>query len=207
MFGYVRYLSYLCIVEKEVFMDRETKTLRNGSQLIDVISSLKGGALVSLTSLTDVHINDFRIHGRVLKWCKQTMQVGVKYERAVNTRLHRIGIWNCFKSSSLPYGTWVIPNRILKYEGRTYARFYPVQNSDRKVCYFIDGRIATARESEIIAAFEQYAKPCSHKQAFFGLQEKQVGVRNYRIEHILEMSAEGTRYVIEFSRKMSSVAR
>ena len=188
-------------------MDRETKTLRNGSQLIDVISSLKGGTLVSLTSLTDVHIDDFRIHGRVLKWCRQTMQVGVKYERAVNTRLHRIGIWNCFKSSSLPYGVWVIPNRILKYEGRTYARFYPVQNSDRKVCYFIDGRIATARESEIIAAFEQYSKPYSRKQSFFGLYEKQVEVRNYRLENILELSAEGTKYVVGFSRKVCSVAR
>ena len=70
----------------------DTRTIRSQWQLISALGNIKGGTLVTLTTLTSVQIDDFRIHGKVLKWCRQTMQVGVSYEKAINTRLDRIGL-------------------------------------------------------------------------------------------------------------------
>lgn len=185
----------------------DTRTIRSQWQLISALGNIKGGTLVTLTTLTSVQMDDFRIHGKVLKWCRQTMQVGVSYENAINTRLGRIGFDKSFKSDSLPYGRWVIPNRVIKHNGQYYGRFYPVNNDNKKVCYFIDGRIATARESEIISNYEIYVKPYSTKQARYGLTENQVNLRNYRFDSILELNAEGKSYKVEFSRRVASVTR
>lgn len=176
------------------------KNLKHRFQLVKLLKGLKGGTLVTLTTLTPVRIENCPIKGHILKWCKQTMQVGVSYENAINIRLSRLGFGQTFKSNPLPYGKWLIPNRVIDYNGRKYARFYPVRNANTKVCYFIDGRFATAKESEVISMYEQYNAMYSDKQKRHGLSENQVELRNYRFESILGLTAEGNSYKMEFSR-------
>lgn len=190
---------------KEMEDKTMTKDITKREELIDLLKSIKGGTMVYLTTATTLKINDWRIRGKVIKFCQQSIQVGASYERSVNHRLEKIGLSRIFKADSLPYGRWYIPNRVIKFNGNYLARFYKTANANEKIIYFVNGRIANARESELISRYD--TSVYSSKQARFGLRSHQVEIRNYYLENILSISANGNVYNINIARTSKSYSK
>ena len=162
--------------------------------LISVLANLKGGTMVYLTSLTDVDVPFYHCLGKVQKFCRQSMQVGCSYENSVNNRLERKGFNRAFRSSHLPWGRWLILNRIIEHRGKYYARFYKTANSNPQIVYLVNGRVATPREVRIIKRYDSLYT-FSHRQNQYGLSRmEQINVRNYELTNIISISAEGETY-------------
>ena len=167
------------------------------TDLMNVLANLKGGTIVTLTSLTEVDMPT-SFGGKVYKWCKQSMQVGSSYENSVNNRLARNGYHRNFTARGLRWGRWHILNRIIEHNGLYYARFIKVANTNEQVVYFVNGRQATPRETQIIKRYDTLS--FSRRQAMYGLTTNQTQVRNYHIENILALTAEGQSYeVVRYS--------
>lgn len=176
-------------------------------KFLEVFSKLRGGTMVNLTSITPIDARAIGL-GWVKKYCKQSIQIGCNYENAVNIRLKEQGLMPTFKASSLPFGQWIVPNRVLEYQGRVYCRFYKTRNCNADYKYIINGRLATAEETALIdAKCTEEDMTEIFRQSAYGLRgERFVKVRNYRIDHIIGMSAEGKRYELE-TRFKPSLAR
>ena len=162
--------------------------------LISVLANLKGGTMVYLTSLTDVDVPFYYCLGKVQKFCRQSVQVGCSYENSVNNRLERKGFNRAFRSSYLPWGRWLILNRIIEHRGKYYARFYKTANSNPQIVYLVNGRVATPREARIIKMYDSL-RTFSRRQSMYGLSRmEQTNVRNYDLTNIISISAEGETY-------------
>ena len=162
--------------------------------LISVLANLKGGTMVYLTSLTDVDVPFYYCLGKVQKFCRQSVQVGCSYENSVNNRLERKGFNRAFRSSHLPWGRWLILNRIIEHRGKYYARFYKTANSNPQIVYLVNGRAATPREARIIKMYDSL-RTFSRRQSMYGLSRmEQTNVRNYELTNIISISAEGETY-------------
>ena len=172
--------------------------------LISVLANLKGGTIVYLTSLTDVDVPFYYCLGKVQKFCRQSVQVGCSYENSVNNRLERKGFNRAFRSSHLPWGRWLILNRIIEHRGKYYARFYKTANSNPQIVYLVNGRVATPREARIIKMYDSL-RTFSRRQSMYGLSRmEQTNVRNYELTNIISISAEGETYNVV--RKQPSTA-
>lgn len=163
------------------------------TDLMNVLANLKGGTIATLTSLTEVDMPNI-LGGKVYKWCKQSVQVGSSYENSVNNRLERLGYYRNFTSGRLRWGRWLVLNRIIVHRGQYYARVMKVANTNEQVIYFINGRQATQAESAIIKRYDTLT--FSQRQAHYGLTNRQTQVRNYHIENILALTAEGQTYEV-----------
>jgi hypothetical protein len=161
--------------------------------LMGILSNIKGGTMVYLSTLTTLDVPSI---GRVQKYCKQSIQVGCSYENSVNNKLAKEGFKKTFKSGRLPWGRWFILNRIITHNGYYYARFYKTNNACEKITYIVNGREATPQEVVVIKVYDTEIP--SAKQSRYGLTDikKQSRVRNYRLDTILSISADGETYKV-----------
>ena len=170
-------------------MKQITKT-----DLVGLLSNIKGGTMVYLSTLTTIELPKYLNMGKVQKYCKQSIQVGCTYENCVNNKLGRLGLDRNFVTQSLKWGRWFIFNRVIVHRGMFYARFYKTANANEQIAYFVNGRQATPQEIEIIKVYDGSFKDFSQKQSRYGLTTDQVRVRNYHIENILSISTSGEVY-------------
>lgn len=163
------------------------------TELLNVLTNIKGGSMVNLTSLTQIEIPYF---GIVQKWCKQNIQIGSSYENSVNNRLAKLGLGRNFRTSRLRWGKWVVLNRIITHNGNYYARFFKIPNANAKIIYFVNGRQANFLETAIIKRYDNGRGVFSMRQANFGLTNGQTQVRCYNINNILAINADGKNYEV-----------
>ena len=171
-----------------------------------VVSTIKVGTLVRLTTLTTPKMNKRGnpYFDRVQKLCVQTAQWGYSYENAVNNRLDKIGENADFVADKLSWGEWVIPNKVITHKGELYLRFYTTENANMQVLYLLDGRVATAEETKAILTFiPQRAE--SKRQSESGLTEHQVQPMSIKVENIVRVVGGGK--TIEQTAKIDNLAK
>lgn len=163
--------------------------------LLNAISQVKGGTLGNIVTATEPVMrkkgNPLADH-KVVKVSKYAIQLATSYENSVNNRLKKEGTAPTFETSSLPYGEWVIPNRVLVGKDDLQLRMTLVRNGKTEVCYFVDGRLATEDEANTIITFSQ-KRTAPNTQLACGIQSD-VKVANVKFRNILSLRADGIDY-------------
>lgn len=162
-------------------------------QFINKLKSHKGTAILGIVAETPVQA---RRQGNPYREIKRRVHrhviCGASYQKAVE----RQG-GDGFKSDGLPYGEFIVKNKVIKtdsgFQLRTVSRS-PRVGKPLSEKYFADGQ----EISQTVAS--QFIRPHygSVKQAEKGVTGKrQVRVRNYRFENIKEVHFGGETFELE----------
>ena len=161
-------------------------------ELFNLLKNIVGCQFAHAIFMTEVKLPKKVGLGVVTKRFEGEIQLNYSYQNAVNNRLEKQGNAPSFKSDSLPYGKWEIPNKVIMTKNGRQMRYYSVKGAHCKVEYFVDGNEANASQLEIIKAYQ--AAKHSKKQAQSGLSENQVYAQNVKFENVLELKANGEHY-------------
>ena len=163
-------------------------------QLIEEMLKVRSGEICTLETLSIVKMNkrNNSFYNRVVKYVECQMQWGYNYQNATNNHLEKKGLEREFVADSLPFGEWVVPNKVITHKGESYLRFYTLNNNyNTKVVYFIDGREATKEEIEEMKPFLPKVAE-SQKQSEMGLDmREQVKPRTYKVGSIISIKVDG----------------
>ena len=121
------------------------------------------------------------------------VQINANYENAVNNRLPKgDGNGEKFVAESLPWGEWLVPNKIISHKGKYYIRLYVTKSVKKETSYYLDG----VKTDENIAAEIRENKP-SARQAEVGIDEKDM-VKPFTIcaDNVESMTLGGVTYTI-----------
>lgn len=160
----------------------DTKAVLNG------LTSVAKGAFANIEYRSEVKGVKRLGLGDVTKVVKMNVQLNAEYESSVNRRLEKQGDEPTFKAQGLPFGEWLVPNKVITYNGKLYLRAYSFKNSNPQTTYYINGRVATESETKILV--DHFAKKnpqVSHTQESAGLTENQVKPFAVAFENIISL--------------------
>lgn len=166
------------------------------SQLIRTLAQVKGATMMTLHTVTDPDMpkRNNPLFGRVKKHATINVTFGADYEAGVNRQLSREGNDNAgtFEAEPLPWGSWVVPNKIIEHKGETYVRVTPNPQMKVEVSYTLDGQPV---DTETVKPYLKVRVP-SGRQLETGI-ERDVKPRNYKVSSIVGVTTGGTHYEIE----------
>lgn len=170
----------------------------NYAQFLHLLSQPTGARPVGLTTYTDSKArktgNPF---GQIFKHCRSVGFVGAHYESAVNRQLRREDKEGNFSGESLPWGEWLVPNKVISHKGEYYLR---VQTSPgqrqrqpaRVLAYYAPNGEAIPKT--VARSYITVSAP-SAKQAGAGLtSESEIMVRTYKFSSIRRVRINGETY-------------
>ena len=165
------------------------------SEIFNKLNAIEGCKIVAIEYISDVKLlkrGNPLAATNVTKTVKMTAQFNYSYQNAVNNRLERAGAEADFVAESLPWGSWLVPNKFIEKDGIIYVRFYSMKNGAASVSYFVNGEPASEAEIAIIKQFTPTsATKMSNKQSEHGLTENQVRPFNIKIENIINVTYKG----------------
>jgi len=166
--------------------------------LISLVEGVKGCKFADITYFADGGIPQ-KVLGKgviVSKIVRTNCQLNYSYEKAVNNRLEKQGDERVFVAQSLPWGEWLVPNKIITHNGTLYLRYYDVANAETKSLWFVNGRPATAEEFAKILEYlrEKKAKSENKTQTAVGLVENQVKPKVVKFENIMRLVVNGKEW-------------
>lgn len=162
------------------------------AKIFTIVVNANKGSFASLKTLTKVNIpQKLGLGKNVIKYTEKVVQIGANYQSAVNRHYDNEGIDGTFTAEKLPWGEWLVVDKVISHKGKTYYRFYDIDGGVKVQTYFVDGIQATQEQIEVIKAY-QSAKGKSSRQEC----EKKVRPTNVEESNILYLSCGGT-YVSE----------
>lgn len=173
------------------------------SGLLNLITNTSGTCIVGLTALTDAKArktgNPFP-EQKIFKQVRAVGFCGVDYEASVKREADRQGADAImFHGSSLPWGQWLIPNKVITHKGELYLRTQSTPGTRRKqparlICYRdIHGKFISPVDAQPFIP----EKVESSKQANrAGLEGKfnQIWVNTYKFSSLLRVRINGKTY-------------
>lgn len=171
------------------------------SELVALIDAHKGAKPVGIRATTDTKAHKTNNpHGKITKTVRAVGMVGANYEKSVNSQLQKSGIKSEyeFEASKLPWGTWLIPNKVITHKGKLYLRTQTTSGMRRKqaarVLYYRDEKGQFISKEEARKFIPE--KTGSAKQADVGLEEPhaQVWVNTYMFDSLDKIRIGGKTY-------------
>lgn len=177
--------------------------------LYSIISNLKGCQFAHIVTLTEVKKipKKWGFDGAVVtKRFEGAVQLNYTYENAVNNRLEKQGNERTFESAPLRWGEWEIFNKVITHKGARYLRYYGCNTTNKpNVEYFVNGRPATAEETDRLKAYEATKYKASARQSAEGLNTNQVVVRDVAFENVQYLKVGGQTYIKPIPSSLSMV--
>ena len=168
------------------------------SQFADTVTAIKGATFMSLRLRTEPKMRKTNnpYFGRVEKVSQTNVTVGAIYQNSVNRQSEREGNEKAgdFEAMSLPWGQWLVPNKLITHKGKLYLRAQVNAHMVPDVTYEIDGKEATSEQLAELETFIQTRKP-SARQKEQG-NEKEVKPFTVAIENIEEVTESGATYTL-----------
>ena len=177
------------------------------SEFVNVMNNITSCQFCSLSYTTDIdHINKKLAGGRSNTYYGRVssltdisgLQFNANYEKAVNNRLPKgDGEGEKFVAESLPWGTWLVPNKTITHKGATYLRLYQTKATNKEVTFILDGAVVTdpAIIKDIKAAFRPAKE--SNRQAEAGIEaENQVKPFTLNVADIHHIAINGQKLVV-----------
>lgn len=162
----------------------------------NAIVSQKSHTFVSVTYENEVKMAKTHnpYYGRVTKRVVAQMSFYGSYENACNNRIADDGVE--FVADKLPWGEWLIPNKVIVHKGEYYIRLCDINGKKAHTEYFVDGKACTMAQYREFAQFLPKSKP-SAKQSAHGISEdKQVKPRAIKLSCIKEFTMNGVTYTM-----------
>lgn len=166
----------------------------NANVIISEINSLStANPFVTIGYVSEVKLkkNNIFAKGSVTKKSlTKNAQIGYSYENAVNNHLREQGSDAIFKAQSLPWGEWLIENKVITHKDALYLRYYSVANTTTESEYFVDGVAATEEQIAQIKSLLPTKSP-SGTQSEVGLVARQVKPQNVKFDNITLLKING----------------
>lgn len=167
-------------------------------QLVALVQGYPGAVIVGLEALTDARArktgNPF---GEIFKRIRCAAFVGANYQAAVEREAGRQGEdATDFQTEKLPWGTWLIPNKIIVYKGNYYLRTQSTPGQRRKVAARVLGYFDSAGQklvAEKVKPFLPKKTESNKQQEDAGLNET-VWVRTYAVASLERVRIAGQTY-------------
>lgn len=157
------------------------------------ITNISGCKIATITTKTLVKVpKKYGLSGEVTKITHKQVQVGYSYQNAVNNRLSKEGKNTDFVSEPLPWGEWLIPNKLITHKGSIYFRLYDFKGAQNDKMYFVSGNKATEEEVNVIKAYEN-SKSSSSKQGLTA--ENEVRPTAVNIDNVLTFKCGAVDYI------------
>lgn len=168
------------------------------AQFITEFTNARNGQIMSIVTDTEVtwssKANPF-VGSSVRKVSVRSAKVGCDYERVVNNREEKANGQRTFTAAPLPWGQWLVPNKVITHNGNFYIRVTSNGNI-AKTEYYINGVKATDTEVATIKVWEKGHKP-SAKQSAVGIADKdQVRVQSINVANIISAAFGGNEYLL-----------
>lgn len=171
------------------------------SELVTIVSNLKGCQFCQISYGTPIESMNKKLkggksnefYGRLSSITSMSgVQINANYENAVNNRLpNGDGNGEKFVAEKLPWGEWLVPNKVITNKGKYYIRLYVTKSVKKETSYYIDGVKGGNMKDQI-----RESKP-SARQAEAGIEEKDM-VKPFTIcaDNISSMVLDGVTYTI-----------
>lgn len=164
--------------------------------LVKELAEVKGCVFGTITYVSEGGIPQ-KVLGKgvvVTKIVTTQMQFNYSYENAVNNRLAKVGCESDFVAEELPWGKWLVPNKVITHKDKLYMRYYAYKGAKIDSTWFVNGRVATSAEMELIVTYLRSKNTTSKKQAEHGLTDNQVSPKVVTMENILALNVGGVSY-------------
>ena len=174
-----------------LFLNAENTSFANA------VASQKSHTFVSVVYENEVKMNKRGnpYYGRVTKRVSAQMSFCYSYENACNNRITEDDV--VFVAESLPWGEWLMPNKVITHKGEYYIRLYDINGRKPHTDYFVDGKPATMEQYREFASFLPKSKVVSEKQSEHGIEEeRQVYPRAIKMSCIKEFTMNGVTYTM-----------
>ena len=144
------------------------------------------------------------IGGVVTKRVDTQVQFNYSYENAVKNRLKKDGKESNFVAQSLPWGEWLIPNKVITNKGVNYLRVYQYDGAPYSATFFVGGEVATDEQvAQIKAILAAKVRPVSETQKAAGLEEHQVKPNVIKCSGIEWFAMDGQMFSKEETTKIA----
>lgn len=170
------------------------------AKLIERITASKGVLIIGLLALVDCRAKKTdNPYGVIYKQIRAVGFVGADYQSAVNNEAIRQEQSATFEAESLPWGSWLIPNKIITHNGNFYLRTQTTPGNRRVqparvICYRDASGKYLARDD--IKPFLPVARESAKQQAQTGM-DKTVWVRTYAFDSIQRIRIAGRTYALK----------
>ncbi len=178
------------------------KTL-NYSGLLEIVKNSKGVLIVGIRALTDSRArktnNPF---GVIYKEISAVGFVGANYGKAILNEGFRQGETVEFEAQALPWGNWLVINKVIEHKGALYLRTQTTPGQRRKQpAKVLNYRNASGHilNRELVKPFLPVASE-SAKQQDAGLDET-IWVRTYAFSSIKKIRVNGETFKLEEQAK------
>ncbi len=180
-----------------------TIMLENPTDFINIVGDIHGTSAANMTSVVEVkHLVKSKATKTLFSdafkdeiYCtkQENIFIGAKYENAVNNQLIREEKENDFIAESLPWGEWVIPNKIIKHKDAFYVRYYSgmTNNKPTKMYHYKDGTMLTDEEVNLL--FSDYVSEKKDGNDHQGT-DKEIKPRTIKIENLRSLKLGGNEY-------------
>lgn len=170
-------------------------------ELIALLQGQAGAMPVGIVATTDAKARKTgNPHGTITKTVRASGFVGADYETSVQNQTLRAGMKQPdFQADSLPWGEWLVPQKVISHKGKLYLRTQTTSGQRRTVaarvlCYRGEnGQFISPDEAK------KFLPPVreSAKQADAGLEgaKSQVWVRTYAFDSLERIRVNGRTYV------------
>lgn len=170
------------------------------AELVKKITEINGNVFCVIESLTDSKArktgNPF---GLILKQARALVSIGANYENAVNAQGGREQNDNAgaFEAAPLPWGEWLVPNRLITHKGEIYVRTQSTPGMRKARPARVQYRDAEGRylSREQVQPFLPEKKE-SARQAAFG-NAGEIEVRTLKISSIRRIRIGGETLTIK----------
>lgn len=166
----------------------------NNTTFANAIAEQKSHTFVSVVYENEVKMNKRgnSYYGRVTKRVSAQMSFCYSYENACNNRCAD-GV--TFVAESLPWGEWLMVNKVIKHKEEIYIRLYDIHGRKPHTDYFVDGKPCTMEQYREFAGFLPKSREVSTKQSEHGIDaERQVYPRAIKVTSIREFTMNGVTY-------------
>ena len=170
----------------------------NHSELLAIIQATSGAKPIGIEATTKANKKRTPL-GDILKQIRAVTFVGASYESAVERQQSREGIKPDFDADKLPWGNWLVANKVIEHNGSLYLRTQtaPGQRLKQpaKVLGYFDAN-GNPLNKETVAPYLPIDEGSS-KQEDAGLDKpSQVMVRNYKFDSLDKVRIAGKTYTV-----------
>jgi hypothetical protein len=165
-------------------------------QFIMLLGRKPGAVILRIQAKTDARARKTgNPHGTIFHYKDFRCITGVDYEKTVNRQLTALGKKAAFEADKLPYGKFVVGNKIIKTDRGDY-QLRIVERNPRPPLkdQFLSQSGKVLPQSEVI---KYVRSQMSLKQVEHGLRgKKQVKCRNYSFKNIISVFVDKKQYVL-----------
>ena len=132
----------------------ELNLSKMNAKIFSIVTNANKGSFASVKTLTKVNIpQKLGLGTDVTKYTDKVVKVGANYESSVNLHRKAEGVENDFKAEKLPWGEWLVVDRVITHKGKTYYRVYDFEGNINEVVYYVNGEVANEEQLAVINAY------------------------------------------------------